>query len=299
MKSTPDSVILETDLPGFARHARGKVRDVYELGDRLLIVATDRISAFDYILPTGIPDKGKVLTQLSIFWFDFLRDLTPTHFLSANLNDYPDPLPRFVGQLQGRSMLVRRARMIEIECVARGYLAGSGWKEYREQGTVCGIQLPSGLRESDKLPEPIFTPATKAQTGHDENVSFGRVRSLIGEDLAGRLRDLTLAIYGRAARYAETRGVIIADTKFEFGFVGDELVLGDEVLTPDSSRFWPADTYAPGGPQFSYDKQFVRDYLESIRWDKQPPAPPLPDEVAAKTSEKYRQAYTALTGREL
>ena len=299
MSPTKNSIILETDLTGVERHGRGKVRDVYSVGDRLVIIATDRISAFDYILPTGIPDKGKVLTQLSIFWFDFLRDLTPTHFLSANVDEYPEPLPNFRSQLEGRSMLVKRAKMIEIECVARGYISGSGWKEYKQHGTVCGIQLPAGLKESDKLPEPIFTPATKAQTGHDENVSFEHVVSLIGADLAGRLRDLTLNIYKRAAQYAETRGIIIADTKFEFGFVGEELVLGDEVLTPDSSRFWPAETYKPGGPQFSFDKQFVRDYLESIHWNKQPPAPPLPEEVAARTGEKYRQAYQVLTGREL
>jgi phosphoribosylaminoimidazole-succinocarboxamide synthase len=293
------SVLLETDFAGVERHGRGKVRDVYRVDGKLLIVASDRVSAFDYILPTGIPDKGRVLTQLSIFWFDFLRDLTPTHFLTAEVGEYPESLQPYADQLEGRSMLVKRANMVEIECVARGYISGSGWKEYQQQGTVCGIPLPKGLRESDKLPEPIFTPATKAQTGHDENVSFEHVSSLIGADLAGRLRDLTLAIYNKAARYAETRGIIIADTKFEFGFVGDELVLGDEVLTPDSSRFWPADTWRPGGPQFSYDKQFVRDYLESIRWNKQPPAPPLPDEVAEKTSEKYRQAYRVLTGREL
>ena len=299
MNSTNNPVILETDLQGVARHARGKVRDVYSLGDRLLIIATDRISAFDYILATGIPDKGRVLTQLSIFWFDFLRDVTPTHFLTANLAEYPPEFRKSPDEVEGRSMLVKRAKMIEIECVARGYISGSGWKEYQQQGTVCGIKLPSGLKESDKLPEPIFTPATKAQTGHDENVSFEHVVSLIGHDLAARLRDLTLEIYARAARYAETRGIIIADTKFEFGFVGDELVLGDEVLTPDSSRFWPAETYKPGGAQFSFDKQFVRDYLESIRWNKQPPAPGLPNEVAAKTGEKYRQAYQILTGREL
>jgi len=299
LNSTRNPVILETELPGVSRHARGKVRDVYSLDDRLLIVATDRISAFDYILPTGIPDKGRVLTQLSIFWFDFLRDVTPTHFLSADVASYPAPLPNFRDQLDGRSMLVKRARMIEIECVARGYISGSGWKEYRQSGTVCGIPLPTGLRESDKLPEPIFTPATKAQTGHDENVSFEHVVSLIGEDLSRRLRDLTLEIYTRAARYAETKGIIIADTKFEFGFVGDQLVLGDEVLTPDSSRFWPAESYKPGGAQFSFDKQFVRDYLESIHWNKQPPAPPLPEEVAEKTSEKYREAYRVLTGRAL
>jgi phosphoribosylaminoimidazole-succinocarboxamide synthase len=293
------SVILETDFAGVERHGRGKVRDVYRVDGKLLIVASDRISAFDYILPTGIPDKGRVLTQLSIFWFDFLRDLTPTHFLTADVAEYPASLQPYANELEGRSMLVKRANMVEIECVARGYISGSGWKEYQQHGTVCGIPLPKGLRESDKLPEPIFTPATKAQTGHDENVSFEHVSSLIGADLAGRLRDLTLAIYNKAARYAETKGIIIADTKFEFGFVGDELVLGDEVLTPDSSRFWPADTWRPGGAQFSFDKQFVRDYLESIRWNKQPPAPTLPDEVAQKTSEKYRQAYRVLTGREL
>ncbi len=275
------------------------MRDVYSVDEGLVIVATDRISAFDYILPTGIPDKGKVLTQLSIFWFDFLRDLTPTHFLSADVNAYPEPLRKYRDQLEGRSMLVKRADMVQIECVARGYISGSGWKEYRQQGTVCGIRLPAGLQESDKLPEPIFTPATKAQTGHDENVSFDHVVSLIGADLAARLRDLTLSIYQRSAQYAETKGIIIADTKFEFGFVDGELVLGDEVLTPDSSRFWPAETYRPGGPQFSFDKQYVRDYLESIHWDKQPPAPPLPAEVAAKTGEKYRQAYQVLTGHPL
>ena len=299
MKSTENPVILETDLQGIKRHARGKVRDVYSLGDQLLIIATDRISAFDYILATGIPDKGRVLTQLSIFWFNFLRDVTPTHFLTANLAEYPAELQAFSSQLEGRSMLVKRANMIEIECVARGYISGSGWKEYQQSGTVCGIKLPAGLKESDKLPEPIFTPATKAQTGHDENVSFEHVVSLIGKDLATRLRDLTLEIYTRGARYAETRGIIIADTKFEFGFVGDQLVLGDEVLTPDSSRFWPAETYKPGGAQFSFDKQFVRDYLESIKWNKQPPAPGLPDDVAEKTADKYRQAYRILTGSEL
>ena len=297
--STQNPVLLETKLPGIELHACGKVRDVYRVGEQLLIVATDRISAFDYILPTGIPDKGKVLTQLSIFWFDFLRDLTPTHFLTARVDEYPAALGAFRDQLEGRSMLVKRAKMIDVECVARGYLAGSGWKEYRQHGTVCGIPLPAGLRESDKLPEPIFTPSTKATAGHDENISFAQAVSLVGEDLAVRLRDLTLGIYSGAARYAESRGIIIADTKFEFGFVGDELVLGDEVLTPDSSRFWPADTYKPGGPQFSFDKQFVRDYLESIGWNKQPPAPPLPEEVAARTGEKYRQAYRVLTGHSL
>jgi len=297
--SSTSAVILETDFQGIERHGRGKVRDVFRVDGQLLIVASDRISAFDYILPTGIPRKGAVLTQLSIFWFDFLRDLTPTHFLTANVDEYPAALQPFRDQLEGRSMLVKRAEMVEIECVARGYISGSGWKEYRQQGTVCGIQLPAGLKESDKLPEPIFTPATKAQSGHDENISFDRMASIVGHDLAARLRDLTLSIYSKAARYAETKGIIIADTKFEFGFVNGELVLGDEVLTPDSSRFWPAETYKPGGPQFSYDKQFVRDYLESIHWNKQPPAPELPAEVASKTSEKYVQAYRVLTGRDL
>jgi phosphoribosylaminoimidazole-succinocarboxamide synthase len=299
VKSTDSPIILETDLPGVERYARGKVRDVYRVDDHLLIVATDRISAFDYILPTGIPGKGRVLTQLSIFWFDFLRDVTPTHFLTASVGEYPDALRPHTDQLEGRSMLVKRARMVDIECVARGYLSGSGWKEYRELGTVCGIPLPPGLRESDRLPEPIFTPATKAQTGHDENISFERMTDLVGGSLASRLCDLTLEIYLRASRYAESKGIIIADTKFEFGFVGDQLVLADEVLTPDSSRFWPAEDYRPGGAQNSFDKQFVRDYLESIHWNKQPPAPALPAAVAAGTGEKYRQAYSVLTGHTL
>ncbi len=293
------TVLFQSELPGVKLLARGKVRDLYDLGDRLLIVATDRISAFDYVLPTAIPDKGRVLTQLSLFWLDFLRDLVPNHLLTADVDQFPEPLPRYRDQLEGRSMLVRRARMLPVECVARGYLAGSGWKEYQATGAVCGLSLPPGLKESQKLPQPIFTPATKAQTGHDENISLEVVERLVGTDLAARLRDLTLSIYQRAADYAESRGILIADTKFEFGFVGDELVLADEVLTPDSSRFWPQETYRPGGPQPSYDKQYVRDYLESIHWNKQPPAPPLPPEVAQKTSEKYRQAYYALTGKTL
>jgi phosphoribosylaminoimidazole-succinocarboxamide synthase len=295
--STP--VLLETNMPALQLVGRGKVRDVYAVEDKLIIVATDRISAFDYVLATGIPDKGRVLTQLSVFWFDFLKDLTPTHFLTADVNEYPPVARQYREQLEGRSMLVKRARMLEVECVARGYLSGSGWKEYCASGTVCGIPLPAGLKESDRLPRPIFTPATKAQTGHDENISFDRVAEMIGAELAARLRDLTLAIYEKAAAYAETRGIILADTKFEFGFVNGELVLADEVLTPDSSRFWPKETYRPGGPQPSYDKQYVRDYLESIHWNKQPPAPALPPEVAAKTSEKYKEAYRALTGKTL
>jgi len=297
MPNTP--VIRETNLPGVELLARGKVRDIYALGDRLLIVASDRLSAFDYVLPTGIPDKGRVLTQLTLFWLDFLRDLMPTHFLSASVDDYPDPLPRYRDQLEGRSMLVKRAQIVPIECVARGYLSGSGWKDYLRTGGVCGIPLPPGLRESDKLPEPVFTPATKAQTGHDENISFEEAAGEAGTELAARLRDLTLDIYRRAADYAAGRGIIIADTKFEFGLLDGELILADEVLTPDSSRFWPMETYRPGGPQPSYDKQYVRDYLESIRWDKQPPAPPLPPEVTLRTSEKYKDAYRALTGQEL
>jgi phosphoribosylaminoimidazole-succinocarboxamide synthase len=294
-----DQLLLKSELPGVELLGRGKVRDNYAVGDQLLLVATDRISAFDYILATGIPEKGRVLTQLSIFWFDFLSGLTRTHFLTADVEQFPPALRPYRDLLEGRSMLVRRAKMIEIECVARGYLSGSGWKEYRQTGAVCGIQLPPGLRESDKLPQPIFTPATKATTGHDENISFERMSELITPKLATRLRDLTLTIYRKAADYAETRGLIVADTKFEFGFVGDELVLADEVLTPDSSRFWPRDAHKPGGPQPSYDKQYVRDYLEEIRWNKQPPAPPLPDEVAKRTSEKYKEAYRLLTGNTL
>ena len=279
--------------------ASGKVRDVYALGDRLLIVATDRISAFDCILPDGIPGKGRVLTQMSIFWFEMIRSLVSTHFITADIDQYPVELQPFRDQRAGRSMLVRRAVMFPLECVARGYLSGSGWKDYRRTGSLCGIPLPAGLRESDRLPEPIFTPATKAQSGHDENISFAAAAELIGPAQAARLRDLTLAIYRQASAYAETRGIILADTKFEFGMIGGELVLGDEVLTPDSSRFWPREHYAPGGPQMSYDKQFVRDYLETLDWNKQPPAPHLPPDVIRKTSEKYREAYQTLTGRQL
>jgi phosphoribosylaminoimidazole-succinocarboxamide synthase len=293
-----DPVLLETQLE-VPLLGRGKVRDIYDLGDSLLFVATDRISAFDCILGSGIPCKGRVLTQTSLFWFDLLRNFVPSHVLTAHVADYPEQLAPCSAMLDGRSMLVRKAQMINVECVARGYLSGSGWKEYRAEGTVCGIRLPQGLVESDRLPEPIFTPATKAQSGHDENVSFEYIKSQIGESLAARLRDLTLAIYERAAEYARDRGLILADTKFECGFVGDELVLADEVLTPDSSRYWPADQYAPGGPQRSFDKQYVRDYLETLDWNKQPPAPALPAEVIQKTSEKYQEAYYLLTGLKL
>lgn len=291
--------LLETTLPAAELAGRGKVRDVYRAGGKLLIVASDRISAFDYVLPTAIPRKGEVLNQLSIFWFDFLQDVVPTHFLTADVAAYPPPFPDYRDQLARRSMLVVEAAMVPVECVARGYLSGSGWKEYGQNGTVCGIRLPAGLRESDRLPEPIFTPATKAETGHDENIPLETMAGRVGQDLAARLRDLTLEIYRRAHAYALERGIIIADTKLEFGWAGDRLILCDEVLTPDSSRFWPLESYRPGGPQFSYDKQYVRDYLESIRWNKQPPAPALPPEVAARTSEKYVEAYRVLTGKSL
>ena len=289
-----NSVVIETHLENLVLRARGKVRDIYDVPaeNALLFVATDRISAFDYVLASGIPDKGKVLAQLTLFWLDFLRDVVPNHLLSTEV-------ARFGPHLTGRAMLVKKAKMMDVECVARGYISGSGWKDYQKTGAICGIPLPAGLRESDRLPEPIFTPATKAQTGHDENISFEQVAASIGEPLANRLRDLTLSIYSKAAAYALTRGIIIADTKFEFGFVGDELVLADEVMTPDSSRFWPLETYSPGGAQPSYDKQYVRDYLESIHWNKQPPAPSLPEDVANRTSEKYKQAYRVLAGREL
>ncbi|HEY1264269.1 MAG TPA: phosphoribosylaminoimidazolesuccinocarboxamide synthase [Terriglobales bacterium] len=297
---TLDPVLLQTDLPGLALHASGKVRDVYSLDEHsLLFVATDRISAFDYVLATGIPRKGEVLTQVSLFWFEFLKDVTPNHLITADVDAYPAGVRRYADQLQGRSMLVKRAEMFPVECVVRGYISGSAWKEYKAKGTVCGIQLPAGLKESDQLPEPIFTPATKATTGHDENISFDEMVKLVGAEDAGKLRDLSLEIYSRAADYARTKGIIIADTKFEFGRTPAGITLADEVLTPDSSRFWPADKYRPGQAQESYDKQYVRDYLEEIRWNKQPPAPALPPEVARRTSEKYVDAYSQLTGRKL
>jgi len=295
-----DTVLLTTNFPDLHLKASGKVRDVYDVdAGHLLFVATDRISAFDYILATGIPNKGRVLTQMSMFWFEFLKDLVPNHVATANVNEYPQALQKYADQLQGRSMLVKRAEMFPVECVARGYLSGSGWKEYQATGSVCGIPLPAGLRDSDQLPKPIFTPATKAETGHDENISFERMVGILGSELSEQLRTLTLTIYKKAADYARQRGIIIADTKFEFGRTAAGITLADEVLTPDSSRFWPLDTYAPGKSQNSYDKQFVRDYLESIKWNKQPPAPALPVDVAAKTSEKYVEAYRHLTGHEL
>jgi phosphoribosylaminoimidazole-succinocarboxamide synthase len=295
-----DSVLLRTDYPELQLHASGKVRDVYCLdSDHLLFVATDRISAFDYVLATGIPHKGRVLTQISLFWFDFLKDIVPSHFVTADVNRYPVAIRKHADELRGRSMMVMRAEMFPVECVARGYLSGSGWKEYKATGSVCGIKLPPGLKESDRLPEPLFTPATKATTGHDINISFEEMCQLVDPELSGQLRDITLRIYKKAADYARQRGIIIADTKFEFGQTAKGITLADEVLTPDSSRFWPADTYQPGKAQDSYDKQYVRDYLEEIRWNKQPPAPALPQEVARRTSEKYLEAYRQLTGREL
>jgi phosphoribosylaminoimidazole-succinocarboxamide synthase len=295
-----DHVLLATDFSELELFASGKVRDVYRVGaDRLLFVATDRISAFDYVLATGIPHKGRVLTQLSLFWFEFLEDVVPNHLVTADVNRYPAEVRPYSDELHGRSMLVERAEMFPVECVVRGYLSGSGWKEYQANGRVCGIELPPGLGESEQLPEPIFTPATKATTGHDENISFEHMKQLVAPEDARQLRDLSLAIYKKAANYAREKGLIIADTKFEFGRTAAGITLGDEVLTPDSSRFWPADQYKPGTSQPSFDKQYVRDYLEEIRWNKQPPAPALPPEVAQKTSEKYIEAYRRLTGREL
>jgi phosphoribosylaminoimidazole-succinocarboxamide synthase len=290
-------VIRETNFAGIAPLARGKVRDIYDLGDELLLVATDRLSAFDVVMPTPIPDKGRVLTQLSLFWFDYLRDVLPNHVLSAT--DFPAPFDQYRDALAGRSMVVRKTQPLPIECVARGYLSGSGWKEYQATGKVCEVALPLGLKESGKLPEPIFTPATKAASGHDENISFERAAEMIGKPLAEKVRSITLDVYRRAAAYAEPRGILLADTKFEFGLLNDELIWIDEALTPDSSRFWPAAQYKPGGPQPSFDKQFVRDYLERIHWPKSPPGPELPPDVVAGTRAKYREAYRILVGREL
>ena len=290
-------VLKETQFAGLVPSARGKVRDIYDLADRLLIVATDRLSAFDVILPTPIPDKGRVLTQLSLFWFDLLKDVVPNHVLSAT--DFPAPFDKFKDELAGRSMIVRKTQPLPIECVVRGYVSGSAWKDYRATGKICGIALPAGLHESDRLPEPIFTPATKAATGHDENIPFEQAAALIGKELAEKVRAVSLEIYRRAAAYAEPRGVILADTKFEFGLLNNSLIWIDEALTPDSSRFWPAAQYNPRGPQPSFDKQFVRDYLERIRWPKTPPGPELPAEVVAATRVKYREAFRLLAGREL
>ena len=300
------SPILQTSLARRPPDRQGKVRDIYEFGDRLVIVATDRISAFDYVLGSGIPDKGKVLTQISAFWFERAASIVDTHVLSTNPTDYPGVSPEDIAWLTGRSMLVKRTEPLTIECVARGYLSGSGWKDYKVTGQICGHRLPSGLRESDALPEPIFTPATKAQSGHDINISEEDAAAIVGPAILERVRNLTLRLYREGARHADSRGIIVADTKFEFGLLPedgrpdvDRVILIDEVLTPDSSRFWPKDGYRPGGPQPSFDKQFVRDYLERIQWNKQPPVPSLPDDVIEKTREKYVEAFTRLTGRQL
>jgi len=300
IQTTQPLVLRETSLPGAKVFSRGKVRDVFEVSDdQLLIVATDRLSAFDVVMAEGIPDKGRVLTRLSCFWFNFLRESVPTHFLTADIEEYPPELRKHADQLAGRSMLVRRTKPFPIECVVRGYLAGSGWKDYRASGAVCGIQLPAGLQESVKLDRPVFTPSTKATMGHDENISWEEVVETVGSDAAEQLRDQSLAVYFKARDYAEARGIIIADTKFEWGLWKDRVILIDEVLTPDSSRFWPRDGYEPGKSQPSFDKQFVRDYLEAIQWNKQPPPPALPSDVVEKTSEKYREAYRRLTGNSL
>ena len=298
MSSAPAMKVLwETQFAGLSPSARGKVRDIYDLGDKLLIVAPDRLSAFDVILPTPIPDKGRVLTQLSLFWFDLLKDVILNHVISAT--EFPAPFDRFKDELAGRSMLVRKTKPLPIECVVRGYVSGSGWKDYRTTGKICGISLPNGLYESDRLPEPIFTPATKAISGHDENIPFEQAEKMVGKNLAEKVRTVSIELYRRASAHAEPRGIVVADTKFEFGVLNDELIWIDEALTPDSSRFWPAAHYSPGGPQASFDKQFVRDYLERMRWPKTPPGPELPPEVVDATREKYREAYRILTSHEL
>jgi phosphoribosylaminoimidazole-succinocarboxamide synthase len=302
------AVLLTTSLGDVPLIGRGKVRDLYAVKhegpngseDALLLVATDRISAFDHVLGSGIPGKGKILTQISLFWFDLLADVVPNHLIATEVSEFPAELQPYADQLEGRTMLVKKAAMFPVECVARGYLAGSGWKEYQAHGTVCGIALPAGLQDGSRLPEPIFTPATKSQDGaHDENIPFSVMEDAVGAQDAAELRRLTMALYAKAAAHAEARGLILADTKFEFGRVGDTIVLGDEVLTPDSSRFWNGKAWKPGGAQASFDKQFVRDYLESIRWNKQAPAPALPDDVVEKTQAKYLEAFRLLTGREL
>jgi len=291
-----NNILMSTELPGVKLYIRGKVRDVYDLGDELLIVATDRISAFDCIMPNGIPGKGKILTEMSLFWFDLVSDIVPNHIITAQINEFPEVLQPYCDQLEGRSMIVKKADRIDVECVVRGYLSGSGWREYQKTGSVCGIELPSGLSESEKLPENIFTPATKAEEGHDENVSYDFIVEQIGEKLSCEIRDLSLAVYKKASIYAETRGIIIADTKFEFGVINNRTILIDEILSPDSSRFWPLSEYSHGRPQQSFDKQFVRDYLESLDWDKTPPAPPLPDEIVMRTLDKYKEAQKLILG---
>ncbi len=293
------AAIRETNLPDLTLLSRGKVRDIYDLGDRLLLVASDRISAFDVVLPQPVTDKGKVLHQITLFWFDRVKGIVPNHIVAGRVDEFPAELQKYRDQLAGRTALVKKATMFPIECVARGYLSGSGWKEYKAGGTVCGIKLPAGLRESDKLPEPIFTPATKAETGHDENISFERAASIVGLESATALRDLTLRLYSECADYARGKGIIIADTKFEFGVIDGKVAICDEMLTPDSSRFWPADQYAPGGAQPSFDKQFVRDWLETLNWNKTPPAPDLPAHVIDGTRQRYVEALEILSGHGL
>jgi phosphoribosylaminoimidazole-succinocarboxamide synthase len=299
MPVTSSTPLLETNLPGIEPIARGKVRDIYDAGEHLLFVATDRISAFDVVLPNGIPHKGEVLTKLSMFWFNFLKGVVPTHFVTANLDEYPENFRQHREQLDGRSMLVKKLDMIPIECVARGYISGSGWKDYQKTGAICGVKLPGGLRMNGLLAEPVFTPAIKAETGHDENITFEQACGIIGEELCSKLRDLTLDIYMRAGQHALACGVVLADTKFEFGRRNGEIILGDEVLTPDSSRYWPLEFYQAGKEQVSFDKQFVRNYLETLDWDKTPPGPELPADIVAKTAEKYLEAYYTLTNEDL
>ncbi|HXF09547.1 MAG TPA: phosphoribosylaminoimidazolesuccinocarboxamide synthase [Desulfuromonadaceae bacterium] len=297
--ANPNDTVLQLDLPGVKKVKSGKVREIFDLGDSLLLVASDRISAFDVIMPNGIPRKGEVLTQISHFWFEKFSSLVPNHLLAKANDPLPKNLQPFADKLARRSMIVKKAKPLAIECIVRGYLSGSGWKEYKKSQTVCGIKLPPGLTESAELPEPIFTPSTKAEAGHDENISFEEAEKIVGKELAGQARDLSLKIYKAGRDYARQRGIIIADTKFEFGVSDGKLILIDEVLTPDSSRFWPADQYAPGKGQPSFDKQFVRDYLETLDWDKTPPGPKLPEDVVAKTTAKYLDAYERLTGRKL
>jgi len=290
--------LTRTQIPGLKLFRQGKVRDVYDLDDKLLMIATDRISAFDCIMPNGIPDKGRILTAMSLFWFEFTREFIPDHLLAHKIQDFPPFLQEYSSQIEGRSMLVRKTKPLPVECVARGYIAGSGWKDYQETGAICGVKLPSGLKQAQKLPKTIFTPATKADTGHDENISFAQAAEILGAQTAKRVRDITIQIYERARDYAMDRGIILSDTKFEFGILDDEIILIDEVLTPDSSRFWPVSSYREGQSPPSFDKQFVRDYLEGLDWDKTPPAPALPTEIIMKTREKYLEAYRMLTGRE-
>jgi len=294
-----EQVLLNTDLKNLKLFRRGKVRDVYDLADKLLIVSTDRVSCFDVVLPCGIPYKGKVLTSISLFWFDFIKSIIAHHFITADLNNYPPETKQYAEQLNGRSMLVLKSKALPVECVVRGYLSGSGWKEYQKSGSICGIALPKGLKESDKLPEVIFTPTTKADVGHDQNVDQRYVEGLLGKEVADKIREKSVEVYKKASAYALGKGIIIADTKFEFGLHNGEVIIIDEVLTPDSSRFWPLDTYSPSKGQPSFDKQFVRDYLESLDWDKTPPAPGLPEEIISKTTQKYLEAYHKLTGRKL